>query len=992
MRVHSVEITAFGPFAQTQRLDFAHLNQSGLFLLTGPTGAGKTSVLDAICFALYGSVPGDRGSAKDLKSHHAGADDAPLVELDVSVRGRRFRIRRSPAWSRPSKRARSGVADRPAQARLSEWQDGEWRPVSSRIDEIGHLLTGLLGMSRDQFCQVVLLPQGKFQTFLSAGAKERHDVLEALFETGRFKRIEAWLGERRRSAEAAVSEHQARLAELAARIEEANDGPLSDRLDDERPAVDQRTLDALTETCHRLAAEVASAQAGVAERQETAKRAQHDLDEAKALHDRQRRYREARQALDELDATADRLAEREAKVDRGRAASAVWPLIDVAERARRRADELAGDVAALRESLERAGVTVGDEPGAAAAVAEDLRSRLASVEAIRPLAAEVEHERGRVESLTAHSERLLDELAAAVAAMSAADDLSTADDALDALRARAAGLDDAVRAVRQAEMTLDAAHEVAALEPAATSAEAASVAARAAALDAREAWLAARERRLASSAAILAADLVDGQACPVCGSAEHPAPAQEGDEHVGPDEEQDALALLTALDSDAAAAAERAADVSRRLALARGRASGTHVAAAQRSLDQARERHDAAAAATGELRHAADRRRQLIAAREAADAAVRELTSLAAESSARLDEAAKSLSRKEARLLKAVGPGETVETMAADLAVRVDACARLAETEAAAATAADTAAEHDGRVREALSDGPFESAGEARAALLSQAEIANGEALNRSARAARGAAERTLADPVLAAAAVAPAPDLEALQLRVDEAHAALIAASGTLDRHASRLARLERLGSQLAAELEAVAPLLRARDVAVSVAAMCAGTSPDNQTRTRLSHYVLSERLRQVVDAANERLSGIASGRYELAHTMDRGVGDARGGLSLRVHDSHTGRTRDPATLSGGESFFVSLALALGLADLVRDEIGGLELSTLFVDEGFGMLDAETLDEVMDELDSLRAGGRAVGIVSHLHELRLRIPAHVQVTPSPSGSFIGPA
>jgi exonuclease SbcC len=151
----------------------------------------------------------------------------------------------------------------------------------------------------------------------------------------------------------------------------------------------------------------------------------------------------------------------------------------------------------------------------------------------------------------------------------------------------------------------------------------------------------------------------------------------------------------------------------------------------------------------------------------------------------------------------------------------------------------------------------------------------------------------------------------------------------------------------------------------------------------------VLSERLRQVVDAANERLAGIASGRYELAHTMDRGVGDARGGLSLRVHDTHTGRSRDPATLSGGEGFYVSLALALGLAELVRDEVGGLELSTLFVDEGFGMLDADTLDEVMDELDSLRAGGRAVGIVSHLDELRLRIPAHVQVVPSPAGSAV---
>jgi exonuclease SbcC len=169
----------------------------------------------------------------------------------------------------------------------------------------------------------------------------------------------------------------------------------------------------------------------------------------------------------------------------------------------------------------------------------------------------------------------------------------------------------------------------------------------------------------------------------------------------------------------------------------------------------------------------------------------------------------------------------------------------------------------------------------------------------------------------------------------------------------------------------------------------MCAGTSADNVTKTRLSHYVLAARLEQVVAAANLRLSGICGGRYSLEHSMQRGVGDTRGGLGLLVADTYTGQRRDPATLSGGETFYVSLALALGLADLVRDEVGGAELSTLFVDEGFATLDSETLDEVMDEVDSLRAGGRCVGLVSHLAELRTRIPAQLDVRPGRSGSTI---
>jgi exonuclease SbcC len=170
----------------------------------------------------------------------------------------------------------------------------------------------------------------------------------------------------------------------------------------------------------------------------------------------------------------------------------------------------------------------------------------------------------------------------------------------------------------------------------------------------------------------------------------------------------------------------------------------------------------------------------------------------------------------------------------------------------------------------------------------------------------------------------------------------------------------------------------------------VCSGTSADNLTKTRLSHYVLAARLDQVVGAANVRLSAICGGRYQLQHSMERGVGDTRGGLGLVVLDGHTGHRRDPATLSGGETFYVSLALALGLADLVRDEAGGAELSTLFVDEGFGTLDSETLDEVMDEIDALRAGGRCVGLVSHLSELRTRIPVQVRVVANQRGSTLG--
>ncbi len=156
-----------------------------------------------------------------------------------------------------------------------------------------------------------------------------------------------------------------------------------------------------------------------------------------------------------------------------------------------------------------------------------------------------------------------------------------------------------------------------------------------------------------------------------------------------------------------------------------------------------------------------------------------------------------------------------------------------------------------------------------------------------------------------------------------------------------------------------------------------------------RLSAYVLAYRLSQVVAAANERLAGMSDQRYSLEHTGQRGAGETRGGLSLLVRDDWSGETRDPATLSGGETFVVSLALALGLADVIAHEAGGADLDTLFVDEGFGSLDADTLDDVMDTLDSLRDGGRVVGVVSHVAEMRDRIPTQLVVTKSRTGSTL---
>jgi exonuclease SbcC len=220
MRLHRLQVNAFGPFAGTEIVDFDQLSDSGLFLLHGPTGAGKSSVLDAVCFALYGRVPGARGTARPhLRSDHASDVARPEVRLELTLDGRRFEIVRTPEWHRPKKRG-PGLTPEKSSVVLRERIRSQWQTVTTRADEAGHLLQDLIGMRLDQFTKVVLLPQGEFAAFLRADAESRRGLLEQLFATKRFSDVESWLAGRRRDLGRDVAEVRSRTEELLARADE----------------------------------------------------------------------------------------------------------------------------------------------------------------------------------------------------------------------------------------------------------------------------------------------------------------------------------------------------------------------------------------------------------------------------------------------------------------------------------------------------------------------------------------------------------------------------------------------------------------------------------------------------------------------------------------------------------------------------------------------------------------------------------------------------
>ncbi|MFD7500903.1 AAA family ATPase, partial [Streptomyces sp. NPDC059850] len=337
MRLHQLTVTAFGPFGATQRVDFDDLSAAGLFLLHGPTGAGKTSVLDAVCYGLYGQVPGARqGSGLSLRSDHAEPLTPTEVVLELTVGGRRLEITRRPEQPRPKKRG-TGVTREKAQSLLRAYDPDSrtWKALSRSHQEIGAEIEQLLGMSRDQFCQVVLLPQGDFARFLRADEPARAKLLGRLFDTSRFAAVEERLAELRRAAEKRVLGGDERLLALAHRMAQAagrsaelDAHPLPDATAGE-PGLAGAVLEwaAIARAGARERRDItASALRGAETVHEAARRAA-DAESSRA--ELQHRHAEARRRADDLE---QRRAERDrlhALLDRARAADAVTPALDL---------------------------------------------------------------------------------------------------------------------------------------------------------------------------------------------------------------------------------------------------------------------------------------------------------------------------------------------------------------------------------------------------------------------------------------------------------------------------------------------------------------------------------------------------------------------------------------------------------------------------------------------------------------------------------------
>ncbi len=1004
---------AFGPFAGTQVIDFGLLGGKTFFLIHGPTGSGKTSILDALCFALFGDSSGGEREGGQMRSHHAAPDRLTEVRFDFQLGEQRYRVLRVPEQTRPARRG-GGQVRQAARAELWKLQgDGDGdalqqEALASGWSRVTEKVVQLLGFESRQFRQVIVLPQGRFFEFLKSSSGEREKILQVLFGTELYKRIEDALKRAASELTTQLEECRTRRATLLAQAGAAEPGDLQSR-------------------------QAAQAQALAALRQQEGEA----LEAARAAEARWSTGQQAAACFGELDAAqrdaaalelqAPQWAQRRSELAAARQAAGLRPYEEALQEARQALAQ-AQAAGEQRQSLLLA-ARARDEQ--ARAEQQRLAARSGELDALGDSIARLEAAKDRVAALAqartgyaaaAAQQQQAAQAAqtAAAAAAQAAGALAQLQAAIEAQRPLAAPLQAAQMALEQARQRgKQAAHlqrllaqcEVAAAQAREQGARVEVVQAQA--LQARQARDRTFQLWLAGQSARLARQLAAGEACPVCGSHEHPAPAHAEGPAPGDDElaradaaleqaqaawqaaqgqlarsQQDhaqlqgeARSLQDTLGGPAQTGALQAQLQQAETALAAAKAAAAALEAGQRQWPAAQSQataSEAGAAAAQQALHACDKALEAVQARlrERESGVPPELAGPGA-----LQAALQSASTRRSELKQAIDRA----TQAAN-ACALDVARLAAQADESATACVEARRRHEAksaefgdRLREAgFADAQAWEQARLDAAALQQLQ-ADIEGHEQRLQAARQRVQRALLQ-----AEGLSRPDLPALEQAHRQAQEAHLGAGKAVTQAQADLQVTRGFLDSLATIATNFGALEQRHGVLRALSDMATG---QNDQRMSFQRYVLATLLEEVLDATTQRLRVMSRGRYEMRRKQDKADARSAGGLDLEVFDHYTGSARGVGTLSGGESFLASLALALGLSDVVQSHAGGIRLDAIFIDEGFGTLDPEALDFAIRTLKDLQQAGRMVGIISHVAELKDWIDARLELKASRTGS-----
>lgn len=1029
MRILRLTMDAVGPFPGHEVIDFEAFSDAGRFLLSGPTGAGKSTIIDAIVFALYGKVSGGRDSSDSrIRSRYANEQAKTEVELIFSTSSGNYKVRRQPAYERVKKNGK-GVTKQNAKAWLFKL-DEQLREVSeplTKTSDVGTEITRIVGLSREQFTQTVVLPQGKFAQFLRSTSKDRQDLLQELFGTAIFEDLQLDLVERARKVkknqEALDATLRANLGVLASLLDEAPQlDPARCLVYEPVPKVDCEfdPLETAWDSRFKpltpwLEHNQRCANLEVSALREQEDKLRSEFAYQRDLATRQERYLALTKEHEQLVAQGPVQAQRLAQIQALQALSDLKPWHEQLKQAQDQqavAQRQLSQALALEqlESDERAQAVLQplDYRGAQA-LSVQLTAQVAALNPQVELEAGLAGRRRDLQTKTQAHESASAKLAQGRERENQLPtQIASKQELLEQLNEQAATLPTAQLAQEQAAQTLKLAK---AHEQLVEDQQQALKLQQLVALELKQASQKHKhmlEQWLSQSALNLAQNLVDGAPCPVCGATEHPAPATQGGENISQDQLDQALEEVNEAQEELSQASEKVTKLAAQLEAqpcqlspAQAREQLQEAKAALAAAKQASEQASSCKAQIAELNAQLEALRadnQTAQARLAGDA--KEIQLLGE----KIDADAASLSCEGFESVAA--KVEYLSQLAAALEQLANAAQELDQCKKRAQQAADSFAAQWAHASESFADHSAKPAAPAPTDPVeteptqaeptqdtSAANVQDGYAqacqafagLDLAALKATSASyEKSLSINQAALAELEgielTPPPLEQTQAQLEQAQAKTQACqtyASTWQAFAGQV------NAQLAKLNELLARRSKASDKDAQLLALASAANGDNHARLTLSAWVLQAHFRQVLVFANERLGVIGAGRYELINVdSEEDTRQQKQGLGLAVVDHLSGTTRSPRTLSGGESFYVSLALALALADVVATQNGGIEMNTLFIDEGFGSLDEGTLAEVMDVLGALHSGGRVVGIVSHVSELKRAIPAAVEVRP----------
>ena len=903
MKIDYLEIGAVGPYPGIHKIDFSKLGDSALFLIDGPTGAGKTTIIDAIVFALFGSPAGADSDKFKLRSNHAKPEIETYVVMRFTVSAGTFEVRRTPQYEKL--KADGSTTPHNATCTVDRINHGGTRDnIANQVKAAAVELQKLVGLEREQFRQTVVLPQGEFARFLTSESKDRRPILQRIFATERYERIEVLLKEMSKSArdeiESLKNKVHASIDTFKGRMH------LSDELGEKLKAIGDSA-----ETTDTIAEELANITTDLKDSLEaiTAKTAQIATKFTEANSTLELRKKEAdadeglARAKNELEQAQANLDDAVSEVASNHGKSLRDVLIQPQD---------LSEIALIGQSLDSVNSAIADlqaaleeerKVGESQSSARELRGVLPQQEQQLEILGEqvqthLPNEISDLENAVASGNKTLGGREKIVERIKAIEEISELQEAVRALtetlEVHQKSLDEAIALKRDAEDSFDQ----------------------------------LVRQRFANFASELANELVPGEPCSVCGSLEHPEPRKGKGDLISTEMLEIEKQKVSRAEQNLLKVQKKVAEVQSELDTAMGKMKGKDVAK---------------------------------------EADLEGLKKDLAELNARAEELKKLESSLGEKRIALTSAHEKRTSLVAQVAANKTALQALEKNIKLAETQINNFKHEFASVEE-------------RATSLDELKSAIKELDN-----LRGAVEQKQG-AFNAATEVRQNLVNHDLFGRVDEAQAISDAVRTDLTSAQAELAEVKKKVETANYDVDLILRNLQAQikkhDSSRALIKLSGLVAGNNQERLPLSTYVLTTLFEDVVDAANVRLAGMLEGRYSLATSEVAAVGNRRSGLDLVIHDARHDRSRLVSTLSGGERFCVSLALALGLAEIVQSNQGGISIDTLFIDEGFGTLDGSRLDDVMNVLSNLKKHGRTVGLISHVDSMKQQITEKITAIP----------